>query len=70
MRRGIERGDIPADSSTALIANLVAGAVETFVSTTSEELRRTVDTNAYIELIVDTVLAGVRHSVASASAVE
>jgi AcrR family transcriptional regulator len=65
VHRGIERGDLPPHSSTALIANLVAGAIETFVSSTTAELRQTIDTDAYVELIVDTVLAGVASTTAA-----
>lgn len=62
IRRGIERGDLPAGTSIALVADLVAGGVANHVRATPQHLRERTrsDTTAYVTALVDTVLAGVR----------
>ncbi len=62
VRRGIERGELPARASVALIADLIAGAVSNHVRATPDHLRGQVwaESAAYVTELVDTVLAGVR----------
>jgi AcrR family transcriptional regulator len=64
VRRGRERGEIPPSTPTALIADLVAGAVTNHATSTAfvpaEVLGDRFDPDRYVTQIVDTVLAGVR----------
>ncbi|MEJ8280858.1 TetR/AcrR family transcriptional regulator [Pseudonocardia spirodelae] len=60
VRRGIDRAELPAGTSVALVADLVAGAVRNHVATTPAHLAAGDDPHAYAVAVVDTVLAGVR----------
>ena len=59
IRRGIERGELPATTSVALVADLIAGAVTNHVHTTPPDLLD-VESPDYVDALVDTVLLGVR----------
>ncbi|MBN9758450.1 Transcriptional regulator, TetR family [Pseudonocardia sp. Ae406_Ps2] len=60
VRRGIDRGELPAGTSVALVADLVAGAVRNHVATTPAHLAARDGGRGYAAAVVDTVLAGVR----------
>ncbi len=62
IRRGIERGELPPETSIALVADLVAGAVSNHVRNTPGHLRErfTDNLDGYLAAIVDTVLQGIK----------
>lgn len=57
VRRGISRGELPAHTSVALVADLVAGAVTNHVHTTPAHLLDSQNPD-YVDDLVDVVLAG------------
>lgn len=59
IRRGIERGELPATTSVALVADLIAGAVTNHVHTTPPDLLDA-ESPDYVNALVDTILLGVR----------
>ncbi|SFS92977.1 TetR/AcrR family transcriptional regulator [Saccharopolyspora flava] len=59
VRRGINRGELPPDTSVALVADLVAGAVTNHVHTTPAHLLDSQNGDHVVDL-VDVVLAGTR----------
>jgi AcrR family transcriptional regulator len=62
IRRGVRRGELPADTSPTVIGDLIVGAILVHVMATpvhlTDEVRRA--STRYVEVLVDTVLAGVR----------
>lgn len=62
IRRGIERGELPPQTSVALVADLIAGAVSNHVTATPPHLRERAkaESAAYIAALVDTIIAGAR----------
>lgn len=59
VRRAIERGEIPADTSAALVGDIVAGAVSNHVRVTPEALLDDDRIEQYINRLVTVTLAGV-----------
>lgn len=61
IHKGIERGELPANTSIALVADLIAGAVSNHIRNTPKHILHDPSHNlhAYINNIVDTVLTGV-----------
>lgn len=61
VRRGIERGEIPPDTSASLIGDLVAGAVSNHVRATPVRKLTAPQVEKFARKAVDIVLAGVRN---------
>ena len=59
IRRAIDRGEIPADTSPALIGDVLAGAVSNHVRVTPDEFLDNERTEMYIDQLVTLTLAGV-----------
>jgi hypothetical protein len=53
IRRGIARGELPADTDPAMIADMLGGAIFTRVFITGQPVD-----DAYLEALVDRLLAG------------
>lgn len=67
MRRARERGDVPPDTSTALVIDLVAGAVMNHVISTPPSLHQRMVEQAkdYVAQLVQFVLLGIQASAAA-----
>lgn len=60
VRRGVTRGELPRDTSPAVVADLVAGAIGNHVRVTPEHLINQTSVEEYVTRVVTTVLDGVR----------
>jgi len=61
LRRGLQRGELPEQASPTLIGDLLVGAILVHVMATPVHLTDTVRRRSaeYLDVLVDTILAGV-----------
>ncbi|MFR9801034.1 TetR/AcrR family transcriptional regulator [Pseudonocardia sp. RS010] len=59
VRRGIERGEIPADTPVTLLLDTLCGGVALHVSSTPERLRPAIDVEDYAERLVTFLMRSV-----------